>query len=121
MNDNDILIARKTEGGCKTAVIDGEAADFERMERRKKERQEAEEAKREQHKNYMAHMEAAKKAKAEAERRKRKARVQLGFGMVLTVGGLAALTLAGLMHTVVGMAFIAGDAAAFGWLLGRNG
>lgn len=116
MNDNDILIARQEGGTTKTVVVDGEAADFERMERRKKERQEAEIAKAKQYEAYLAHMEAVKKAKAARQRN----RLFLTLGLVLSVTALMALTLTGLMHTTVGTVFIAGAAAAFGWQIGRN-
>lgn len=120
MNDNDILIARKTEGGCKTAVIDGEVADFDRINNRIKGHRDDEEAEKRDYEAYLKHMHNCQKKKADAEFARRRRQVYLTFGLVLSVGGLMALTLTGLMHTVVGMAFIAGAAAVLGWMLGRN-
>lgn len=119
MNDNDILIARKAGDTVKTAVIDGDAADFERQNRRVKERQAAEAAKRKQEAENARLFQLMEEATKREEYRKRRKRVQFGIVLVLSVAALMAMTLTGLMHTVVGMAFIAGDAAAFGWMLGR--
>ena len=119
MNDNDILIARKTENGSRSVVIDGDAADCERQNRRVKERQAAEAAKRKQEAECARMRQMEKEAAERAEYAKRRNRVQLGVAMFASVAALVAMTLTGLIHNVVGMAFIAGDAAAFGWMLGR--
>lgn len=119
MNDNDILIARKTESGSRSVVIDGDVADFERQNRRVKDRQAAEAAKRKQEAENARLFQLMEEAAKREEYNKRRKRVQLGIAMVASVAALVAMTLTGLMHTVVGMAFIAGDAAAFGWMLGR--
>lgn len=121
MKDNDILIARQEGGTRKTVVVDGDTADCERVNRQVRERTAAEAAKKKQHEAYLAQLEAEKKARSEAECAKRRKRKQLTAGLILSVAILMALTLTGLMHEVVGMAFLAGDAAAFGWFLGRNG
>lgn len=120
MNDNDILIARQEGGTVKTVVVDGDVAEFERMERRKKERQQAEDAKRKQEADYARQRQLEKAAIEQAEFARRRRQVCLVFGLLLSVGGLMALTLTNLMHTVVGMAFISGAATTFGWMLGRN-
>lgn len=118
MSDNDILIARKTEGGCRTVVIDGDTADFERQNRRVRERQMAEEAKRKEEAEFARRMRDEREAAYRAECDRRRKRVCMVFGLALSVGALMAMTLVGLMHTVVGMAFIAGDAAVFGYHIG---
>ncbi|MBO4938874.1 MAG: hypothetical protein J6C98_07745 [Oscillospiraceae bacterium] len=118
MNDNDILIARKTEGGCRTVVIDGDTADFERQNRRVRERQQAEEAKRREEAEFARRMKEEKEAAYRAECVRRRKRAGLAAGLVLSAAALMAMTLVGLMHTVVGMAFIAGDAAVFGYHIG---
>lgn len=120
MNDNDILIARKTEGGSRSIVIDGDAADFDRQNRRVKIRQAAEEAKRKEEAAYRKWCQDNQAAIERAEQAKRRRHVHMGIALVLSVGALMAMTMAGLMHTVVGMAFIAGDAAVCGWFAGRN-
>lgn len=119
MNDNDILIARKTESGHRSAVIDGDVADFERQNRRVKDRQAAEDAKRKQEAECARMRQMEKEAAERAEYARRRKQVHMGIALVLSVGALMVMTLVGLIHTVVGMAFIAGDAAACGWLLGR--
>ncbi|MBO4938504.1 MAG: hypothetical protein J6C98_05830 [Oscillospiraceae bacterium] len=118
MSDNDILIARKTEGGCRTVVIDGDTADFERQNRRVKERQATEEARRKEEAEIARRMREEKEEASRADFARRRRKVALAFGLVLSAGALMAMTLLGLMHTVVGMAFIAGDAAAFGYQIG---
>lgn len=119
MCDNDILIARKAGDTVKTALIDGDVADCERQNRRVKERLSAEEEKRRAEAAYHKQCQELKAAMEREERRRRKKRAQLGIAMVASVAALMAMTLVGLIHTVVGMAFIAGDAAVCGWALGR--
>lgn len=118
--NNDIHITRQEGGTCKTVVVDGDTADCERVNRQIRERTAAEADKKKQRADCLAKMEAAKKAEAEAAASKRRKRRQLTAGLVLSVATLMALTLAGLMHEVVGMAFLAGDAAALGWQIGRH-
>lgn len=120
MNDNDILIARKTEGGSRSVVVDGDTVDFDRQNRRVRERKNAEEAKRKEEAAYHKWCQEQQAAMERAEQAKRRRHVHMGIALVLSVGALMAMTMAGLIHTVVGMAFIAGDAAVCGWFAGRN-
>lgn len=115
MSDNDILIARKTEGGCRSVVIDGDTADFARQNRRVKERAEAEEAKRKAEIELARIRKMEKEAAEKAEYEKRRKQVRMLSVLVLSVGALMAMTMGGLMDQVVGMVFIAGDAAVCGY------
>lgn len=119
MCDNDILIARKEGDTVKAVHIDGDAADFERQNNRVKERKASEAAKRREEAAYQKYCQELKAAMEKAQREKRKRQVQAGLALALSVGALMAMTLAGLMHTVVGMVFIAGAAAACGLKAGR--
>ena len=114
MNDNDILIARKTEGGCRSVVIDGDTADFERQNRRVKDRQAAEEAKRTQEAEFAKRRQAEKEAAERAAYTKRRKQILMAVSLAVTTAAMIGLIHFGQMTYILGMAFNAVIAAVYG-------
>ena len=116
---DDILIARQTDSGCKTVVLDGETVDFERQNRRTKSRLEAEETARLKE-IQAAEAERFKRQEQEAAAYyQRKHRVQMVFGFVACVAALIAMIHFDLINQLIGECGLAAAAFAFGYFIGK--
>ena len=108
---NDVLVAQKTESGCKATVYDGDSLEFAKQNKAIKNRQEAQRAAEQKRKAE----EAAKAQKEFEEYERRKRRNCMVAAVVLSTAALISCVAFDLMHHVLGMIFTAGTAAAIGY------